>query len=103
MIPVFCPAEICGSRADAYALVACTTCVHAKEPRGVSSCHRRAPASEQSALGLIAVTGVCVCNFNDPAGEASSASLKRWVTSFRGHIVFPGVRTAGYRAPYIYK
>jgi hypothetical protein len=103
MTPVGRPAESCGRSADAYAFVACTTCVHATELRGVCSCHRRVSPSVESALGLIVVTGVCVCNFKDTAGEASCASLNKWVTSLRGHIVFPGMRTAGYRAPYIYK
>ena len=91
----------CGSRAGAYAFVACTTCVHDTGPRGVSSCHRR--ASPSVGIGLTAVTGVCVCNFKDTAGEAFCASLNSQVTSLRGHSVFPGVRTAGYRAPYICK
>lgn len=101
MIPVRRPVESCGSREDAYALVACTTCEHATEPRVVISCHRRALPLD--GLGLIAVTGVFVCNFKEIADEAFCASLNRRVTSLTGHIVFPGMRTAGYRAPYIYQ
>jgi hypothetical protein len=77
MIPVRLPAESCGSREGAYAFVACTTCVHATVPRGVLSSHRRASPSAQGGLGLIAVTGVCVCNFKETAGEAFCASLNR--------------------------
>ena len=103
MTPVRRPVESCGSREDAYAFVACTTCEHATEPRVVISCHRRASPLAQGGLGLIAVTGVFVCNFNEIADEAFCASLNRRVTSLTGHIVFPGIRTAEYRAPYIYQ
>jgi putative copper export protein len=63
MIPAL--PESCGSRYDAYALVAWMIVEACTGPRGVLSMYRRFAPCAVSALALIAVTGVFVCNPTD--------------------------------------